>query len=318
MDNDTARNRLLVSTRMLYDELIRQKAPVEIIDETRSLLEYTDRAGQKHFISGTCSDKSSATGLLLANSKARTAAIARRMEIVTPAQITCHDIRQVRKFMADHHRIVIKPTAGSGGAGVTTNITTTEQLESAYLYAKTYSNAVVVQQHIAGDDVRLLIVNGVFNSAVIRKPAHVVGDGVSTIKDLINNANTDISRNDDSQSSLMHINMTAAKRFLGNAIEHVPANGRHKRVVGPANVSLGGSLHEATTTVSKEMIRDSEAITKKLGLGVCGVDMMWNRTTNQHYLIEVNARPGLDIHDDPFSGTKSDCAQQYVRWLITS
>jgi D-alanine-D-alanine ligase-like ATP-grasp enzyme len=64
------------------------------------------------------------------------------------------------------------------------------------------------------------------------------------------------------------------------------------------------------------MIRDAETITKKLGLGICGVDIMWNQQTNKYYLIEVNATPGIDIHDDPFSGTSSDCVERYVDWLI--
>ncbi|MNI81695.1 hypothetical protein D3C73_1383370 [compost metagenome] len=74
-------------------------------------------------------------------------------------------------------------------------------------------------------------------------------------------------------------------------------------------------MHEATQLVTPEMITDAEAITKKLGLGICGVDMMWDRKTNRQYLIEVNATPGIDIHNDPFSNTSSDAVARYVQWL---
>ncbi|HEU4830908.1 MAG TPA: ATP-grasp domain-containing protein [Candidatus Saccharimonadales bacterium] len=316
MDIGPTRDQLKISTRVLYDELVRQNTGVEILDEASSLLEYTSKSGKKHLLFSTCSDKSSATGVIIANNKARTATIARRMGIPTPEQVVSRDIREIRKFLSDMGRVVIKPIAGSSGAGVTTNITSQEALERAYLYAKTFSLRVVAQRHIMGSDIRLLIVGGKFCSAVMRKPAHVIGDGESTIEMLINEANADMSRNDDSQSSLMHINMSAAVRFLGDDLQTILEDKKEARVVGPANVSLGGSLHEATHLVPAAMIADAEAITNKLGLGMCGVDVMWDRKTNNHYLIEANATPGIDIHDDPFSGTSSDAVERYVQWLI--
>jgi cyanophycin synthetase len=264
----------------------------------------------------TCSDKSPATGIIIANSKARTAIIAKRLSIPIPAQITTRTIRDVRQFLEQYETIVIKPVNGSGGQGVSTNVTSTASLEQSYAYAKKYSPTVVAQQHINGDDIRLLVVNGRFCSAVIRKPAHVIGDGQSSIKTLIDETNADGLRGNTDVSSLMAISHAASRHFLGDTTTIVPTAGEEVRVIGPANVSLGGSLHEATNLIPPKMIHDAEAITKKLGLGMCGVDMMWNRQTGDYYLIEVNATPGIDIHDDPFSGTSSDCVERYVDWLI--
>jgi cyanophycin synthetase len=316
MNTTEPRDQLKVSTRVIYDELLKQGSSVDIIDNSSSLLEYTDNAGGKHFLFSTCSDKSSATGLIIAKSKAKSVIIAERIGVPTPSQMTCRDIREVRKFHTEHARIVIKPAFGSGGTGVSTNIKTDEALERAYHYAKTHSHLVIAQQHIIGDDVRLLIIDGKFCSAVIRKPAYVIGDGIATIEELINIANADLSRNDDTQSSLMHINTNAARRFLGDTMYTVAPANKTVRVVGPANVSLGGSLHEATTVVSQEMITDAEAISNTLDLGICGVDMMWDRKTNKHYFIEANVTPGIDIHNDPFSGTSSNAVELYVRWLL--
>jgi D-alanine-D-alanine ligase-like ATP-grasp enzyme len=304
------------STRILYDELLRQGSTVIISDDGSSLLEYTDIHGDSHFLFSTCSDKSPATGLVIADSKTRTAMVAARMNIPMPAQTTCHDIRDARKFLSLHKMIVTKPALGSGGKGVSIAVSSLEELERDYAYAKSYSHQVVVQQHIEGSDVRLLVIDGTFCSAVIRKPAHVIGDGHSSIEELIHIENTSDIRNDSTLSTLLHINPHAARRYLGDNIENIPPTGKEVRVIGPANVSLGGSLHEATHLVTQQMITDAEAISRKTGLGICGVDMMWDRTTNAHYLIEINATPGIDIHDDAFSGTSSDCAKRYVTWLM--
>jgi cyanophycin synthetase len=316
MNNSNNPNTLKISTRLLYDELIHRDIPVTIVDPSMSLLEYTHPNGETHMLFSTCDDKSPATGIIIANSKTRTAVIAKRLSIPVPAQITANTIRDARRFFSLHHTVVVKPTNGSSGQGVSTNITSLPSLERAYLYAKKYSSSVVVQQHIDGSDVRLLVVNGRFCSAVIRKPAHVMGDGISSVKTLIDEANADGLRGNTDVSSLMAISHTAARHFLGDTTMITPRKNEEVRVVGPANVSLGGSLHQATNIVTPAMIRDAETITKKLGLGICGVDIMWNQQTNDYYLIEVNATPGIDIHDDPFSGTSSDCVERYVDWLI--
>jgi cyanophycin synthetase len=315
MDND-ARNQLRESTRLLYDELVRREVSVEILDAASSLLEYTTNAGMVHTLFSTCSDKSAATGLVIARDKARTTVIADRIGVSTPRQLTCYSVEEARVFLAAHKRIVIKPVIGSGGRGISTNVTTYKELERAFIYAKRYSDQIIAQQHLDGDDVRLLIIDGTFCAALIRQPAHVTGNGTSTIQELIDTANASPLRNDITRSSLMQIKQPAATHFLGDALEDVALPGEHIRVVGPANVSLGGSMHEATHLVTPPMIADAEAITRRLGLGISGVDMIWNTTTGVHSLIEINAAPGIDIHNDPFSGTSSDCVQRYVEWLI--
>jgi cyanophycin synthetase len=289
---------------------------VTIISAPSSVLEYTDVRGATHLLFSTCSDKSSAAGKAIADSKIKTTHVAASIGIPMPASIACRDIREARDFFDTYQPVVTKPTLGSGGSGVSVNIHTKDELNRAYTYAKSYGHSVIVQQHITGDDVRLLVVGGGFCSAVIRKPAHVIGNGIISTDALVTQANHSTSRNDDSQSSLMHINLPAARRFLGDAIHDIPRINQEVRVVGPANVSLGGSLHEATSLVTPAMIADAEKISNKLGLGMCGVDMMWNRKAGKHYLIEVNATPGIDIHDDAFSGTSSNAAQKYVQWLV--
>lgn len=311
------RENLMVSTRVMYDEFIRQGVPTRIIDASSSMLEYTDNKGATHLLFSTSSDKSSAAGLVIANNKSRTAVIARELNIPLPDTTICQTFAEARAFYNRYGTVVLKPLANSGGRGVSTNINTYPLLQRAFKFAKQYGTEIIVQQHMPGDDIRLLVVGGKFVSAVRRRPAHVIGDGDLTTKALVVLENVSLHRNDDSSSSLMHIDMPAVRRFVGDSLYDVPAKDEEVRVVGPANVSLGGSLHEATDSVTVAMIADAEKISQKLQLGICGVDMMWDRTKDTYALIEANATPGIDIHNDPFSGTKSDAVTQYVRWLTT-
>lgn len=317
MQQSRLRSILRGSTRLLYDEFVAQNHPVTIIEANSSLLEFTDLQGVNHLMHSTCSDHSSSVGKTIASSKQLTAKIARTLNIPTPPTVASELIDESYAFFKTHQRVVVKPLHGSGGRGVSTNIRDEETLTKALHYAKQHNDTIVTQQHIIGDDVRLLVIGGKFCSAVIRRPAYVSGDGSSTVEQLIYAANTTSPRNDDTYLSILPIDVAASAHHLGDKLYTTPAKGQRVRVTGPANVSLGGSLHEATHLVTPAMIADAEAISQKLKLGICGVDIMWDRETRNHYLIEVNATPGIDIHDDPFSGTSSDCVQQYVQWLVS-
>ena len=310
------REKLKISTRVMYDELRRQNIPTTIIDARSSMLEYIDNAGVPHLLFSTISDKSSAAGHIISNNKLRTERIARQIGIPVPQDIECSDFTEAFNFLTRHKRIVLKPLDNSGGLGVSTDITDEKTLRIAYDYALEHGTSIIAQQHITGSDIRLLVIAGVFQSAVERRAAQVIGDGKSTIQKLITEANTSGKREDNSMKNISLINTDSAERYLQEKIHSVPAMGKVIHVVGPANLSLGGTAHEATHRVSAQMIEDAEKISRKLELGICGVDMMWDESTDSYALIEINATPGVNMHNDPFWGTKSNAIQKYVEWLV--
>ncbi len=313
---DTDRQNLKISTRVMYDEFVRQGVPVKIIDSTTSLLEYKDVSGEPRMLFSTKSEKASAAGAAIARSKVRTAMIAKSLGINTPKSSVCSTLEEAIGFFESHGRVVVKPISRSGGVGITTDVTTLEQLRLAFDYARNFSLRVIVQEHLEGDDIRLLVVAGEFCSAVRRIPAHVVGDGASSIRSLIDKENKSGSRQAKATSAMDMISIEDAERYLSTDIQRVPGKGEVVRVMGPANLSMGGTVEEATNIVTYDMICDAEKISDKLKLGICGVDMIWNRQKNQYALIEVNATPGVNMHNDFFWGTSSDAIEKYVKWLI--
>lgn len=299
----------------MYDELLRQNIPVRIIDAAASLLEFTDITSQPRLLFSTSSDRSSAVGLNIADNKVRTRFIAKELGITVPLDAVCHSFDDALAFFREHSCIVLKPTSESGGNGVNTNIKDIAQLKQAYEHATEYSKSVIAQQHIDGTDVRLLIIAGHFRSAILRRPASVTGDGISTLLELINQANDSPDRSANYMTAMSLIDAASAERYLAEAIHSIPARDEVVTVMGPANLSLGGSAHEATHLVTEQMVADAEKITRKLRLAICGVDMMWDQTSNEYYLIEVNATPGLDLHNEHVWGTSSNAVEHYVRWL---
>lgn len=310
------REKLKVSTRAMYDELKRQNVPVRIIDAASSLLEFTDLAGERRLLFSTSSDKSSEVGLSIGRNKIRTEIIAKDLDIPVPLDTVCDSFDDALQFFSAHSPIVLKPLDNSGGSGVSTNISDVETLSKAYSYAREFGDRVIAQKHINGIDVRMLVVAGTFRSALERRPAHVTGDGTSTYLQLIEQENASGKRSAGSMGSLDLINMSCAKLFLADKVNTVPGKGKTMAVVGPANLSLGGTAHEATHLVTPAMIADAEKITGKLKLGICGVDMLWDQATNKYFLIEVNATPAINMHNQELWGTSSDAIVYYVKWLV--
>lgn len=310
------RENLKISTRVMFDELRRQDSPVKILDASSSLLEYKDTAGDSRLLFSTLSDKSSSVGSVVTKNKIRGKIIANRLSLPLPIDIICSSLNDAKDFLKTHGTIVLKPTSSSGGNGVSTGIKDVQTLETAYDYALEFGDEIIAQQHVYGSDVRLLVVAGTFRSAVVRKPASVLGNGISTIRELIESENISGKRADNSMEALSLINVESAKRYLDKKIDMVIDSGTAYSVVGPANLSLGGTAHEATHLVTPSMIADAEKIANKLSLAICGVDMMWDKETGSYYFIEVNGTPGVNMHNDPFWGTKSNAIELYVQWLL--
>jgi len=310
------RDMLKISTRFMYNELLRQNVRTRILDANSNLLEYTDSAGNSRILFSTLSDTTSATGLTISNNKQRTKRVAVSLGIPVPDDIVSSSVDDLEPFLLKHKRIVLKPVIGRSGSGITTNITSSTSLKNAFVYAKKHGENVIAQQQVDGSDIRLLIVAGKFVSAVERKPASVIGDGVLSTRQLIEIENQSVNRSVNYMSNQNVINLEDCVRYLGTSIENVPNKGESVQVVGPANLGLGGTAHEATGLVTSDMVRHAEEISNFLQLGISGVDMIWDQDKNQYFLLEVNASPGIDMHNDPFWGTSTDALEKYVEHLM--
>jgi len=90
--------------------------------------------------------------------------------------------------------VVVKPDVGNHGKGSTIDITELDQFKKAFQAAQACYSDVIVEEYVHGYDFRLLVIDGKFVAAARREPAHVIGNGRSSIKDLIQEINVDPRR----------------------------------------------------------------------------------------------------------------------------
>ena len=206
--------------------------------------------------------------------------------------------------------VVLKPQDGNQGKGVTVNVTTKDHLAIAYKAAAEIG-PVIVEKYLPGSDYRLLVVGGTLVAAARRDPPLVVGDGVHTVRELVDQVNADPRRGDGHATSLTKIrfdDIAIARLSLQDLTPaSVPEKGRRVILRNNANLSTGGTATDVTDDVHPEVAARAIAAAQMVGLHICGVDVVCESVLKpleeqSGGIVEVNAAPGLRMHLSPSFG----------------
>lgn len=139
--------------------------------------------------------------------------------------------------------VVVKPRDGNQGRGVGVNLTSREQVDAAYAVAAEISDEVLVERCVPGNDYRMLVVGNKLIAAARRDPPQVVGDGMHSISQLVEQINSDPRRGEGHANALTKIyfdEITVAQLATkGLAPESVPSRGERVVLRNNANLSTG-------------------------------------------------------------------------------
>ncbi len=220
--------------------------------------------------------------------------------------------------------LVIKPINGNHGRGITINIQNWEDALAGFEAAKKISRSVIVEKYIVGDDYRLLVINHKLVAAALRTPAHVVGDGISTIQQLIDRVNDDPRRGYGHENVLTKISVNEMTqnilKDLDLTLESVLEQGKKLHLKDTANLSTGGTATDVTHIVHPENVFMAERISRVIGLNICGIDVMTLDISvpikdTGGAVLEVNAGPGFRMHLAPTEGLPRNVAAPVMDML---
>ena len=207
--------------------------------------------------------------------------------------------------------VVVKPKDGNQGKGVTVNVMSKEHLEKAFHTAREFRDDIMVERYLPGHDYRLLVIGNKLVAAARRDPPQVVGDGVHTVRELVNIVNADPRRGSGHSTSLTKIRFDdiALARLALQDLEadSIPAKGQRVILRNNANLSTGGTATDVTDDVHPEVAARAVEAAQMIGLDICGVDVVCDGVLqpieNQRGgVVEVNAAPGLRMHIAPSFG----------------
>jgi len=223
--------------------------------------------------------------------------------------------------------VVVKPQHGNQGRGVATDLSTREQVVAAHAAASAESSdgSVLVEKFAPGDDYRVLVVGGKVVAASRREPAHVIGDGKSSVLGLVATKNLDPRRGDGHATALSKIKIDDVALGVlaeqGFGPHSVPALGRKVVIRRNANLSTGGTAEDVTDRVHPEVAARCIEAARMIGLDVAGIDVVVKdigRPMEEQggVIVEVNAGPGLRMHLEPSGGMPRAVGRDIVEMMF--
>ena len=223
--------------------------------------------------------------------------------------------------------VVVKPLDGNHGRGVCLNLNSDDEVAAAFDVARAQSRRglIQVESYITGRDYRFLIIDGRMAAVAERVPAHVVGDGSSTVSELVAETNADPRRGYGHEKVLTKIKVDDAAMALledqGHTLESIPAEGEMVKLAATGNMSTGGISIDRTLDAHPDNVEIAEEAARMVGLDVAGIDFICPDISQPvrevgGAICEVNAAPGFRMHTHPTIGEPQFIAKPVVDLLF--
>ena len=309
--------------KFLYAEAVRRGIPVQFTPPNNLVFGY---GKNRRRLTGGTSEKTPQLAVSIASDKSATIDALRNAGLPVPLHIPVKDIEQAHKAVEKvGYPLVVKPVNTDQGVGITVGVKSASELEAAYQYARNYSNRIAVEQFLPGDTFRMLVINGRFVAACRTQPTPIVGDGVSSISQLVGRINLSPLRGPGHQKPLSWLEFDdEAKSILKNlslTSESILPFGRTIRLRTASNLSKGGQSVSVNDIIHPDNMELAELCARIIGLDITGIDFRtdaidksWKQA--ECGIIEVNPNPGTRMHWRPASGPSADVATPVFELLF--
>ncbi len=276
------------------------------IQPAHRLVQIGQGARQRYMIQ-VMSDRHSHIGAVLCRDKRLSHNLLRRIGLPAAAQRQADTYQHARRMAGDlGYPVVVKPSRGLGGRGVTVDVRDPDELAVAFRRAAdVVLGEVLIEEYVRGQDYRLLMVGGRLEAAAMRIAGHVTGDGRCSVKDLMADVNSDPQRGVGSSFPLVRLVADdEAQRLLvrqGHSLDTVPAVGEVVYLRATANMSTGGTADDVYDTVHPSVCEMAEAVARAFKVDVMAIDYITpdigrSREEVGGAICEVNECPGLRPH----------------------
>lgn len=272
------------------------------------------------YVQAAMTDNTKAIAVELAQDKDETKERLQLHGIPVPKGVVVRSLEEAMRAAETLQKpVVVKPLTGHQGHGVSLEVSTDEEMRVAFEAAREFSSTVLVEEMFPGRNYRVVVIAGKMVAASERLPSTVAGDGVNSIRKLIEIENRNPLRGDGHERPLTKIkvdaDVLAHLAHNGMSLDSVPAVDERVTVSNRTNLSTGATACDVTDRVHPSIARMCERVARLIGLDVCGIDLVIPEITapiTSGGVIEVNASPGLRMHHFPSQGQPRDVAQALV------
>ncbi|MBU0996102.1 MAG: N-acetylglutaminylglutamine synthetase [Proteobacteria bacterium] len=285
---------------IIIEEARKRGISIDIIDEENGYFKL-DHGGRSIICRESLSELTSAVAMSRCDDKRITNSVLKKGELSVPRQLMASDTDFNVNLEALERlgRVVVKPARGEQGNGISVDIKKEKDLKHAISLAKHFCNDVIIEEYVEGLDLRVIVIDYKVVAAAIRKPPEIVGTGTHTVKKLLEKYNRRRMAATAGESKVPFDDET--KRCIasqGYNLNSVLPSGKKLPVRKTANLHTGGTIHDVTGNLNKELVKAAEKAATLLNIPVTGLDFCVPDMTKDHYvIIEANERPGLANHE---------------------
>lgn len=284
--------------RIIVDEARRRGIDVEVTDAEGGFFRLF-YGGRSIHCREALSELTSAVAMSICDDKAVTRRMVEQAGVTVPEQLVAGDKQAMREFLERHGSVVVKPARGEQGRGIAVGVETMAELEAAVEDARNYCDRVLIEQCVTGEDLRLVVIDFRLVAAAVRRPAQIVGDGATTIRELIERQSRRRMAATGGESSIPLDGETERTvAAAGYDFETILPEGTALNVRRTANLHTGGTIHDVTSHVHPRLVDAAIRAARAIDIPVTGIDFMVPSPYEPEYaFIEANERPGLANHE---------------------
>ena len=302
--------KLVAESVCLIKDAISQGIDYEVLNETKSVVRFISGSKEEFVIEGNKTDRDSYIFPIITDDKFTSKEIMKEAGVNVPEAILLEkdmdeEDRELLLKEFYNEKLVVKPRNTNYGTGITvfSKPATKKQILNAVDYAFGFDNNVLIEEYVKGMEYRFLVINGKCLSVAHRRIASVVGDGKSTINELI----------DEKNKEPWHFLTGTPVKKDEPVVEYLKLQGydfntilkKDKRVFlrTNSNCSTGGESIDYTDIMPAKFKKIAEKAAKAFEAKICGVDIIIDDLEKDDYsIIEINDNPGYSINEWPYEG----------------
>ncbi len=286
--------------RILADEALRRGVRVEVTDVASGEMRLS-LGGRSVLTRESLSELTTAVAMSRCDDKRVTRRVLQGagVRVARGAEVPGGDLTAALALLEEVGQVVVKPARGEQGRGITVGVQDPAALRRAVDVALRHCPDVLVEELVAGEDLRVVVIDHEVVAAAVRRPAEVVGDGHRDVTALVRETSRRRERATGGESRIPLDEVTAeVVAESGYAMGDVPPSGERLRVRRTANLHTGGTIEDVTARLHPDVAEAAIRASRAIDIPVTGLDFIVPDVDGpEHVFIEANERPGLANHE---------------------
>ncbi|EMW5551058.1 bifunctional glutamate--cysteine ligase GshA/glutathione synthetase GshB [Enterococcus faecium] len=306
-----------LSTQIFMFDAIQKGVLVKVLDESDQFLRLQFQDHVEYVKNANMTSKDSYIVPLIMENKTVTKKVLKEAGFRVPGGAEFSSMEEAVKAYPRfaEQAFVIKPKSTNYGLGITIfkEGASLEDYQAGLAIAFREDSSVLVEEFMPGTEYRFFVIDGEVQAIMLRVPANVIGDGIRTVKELVEEKNSDPLRGTNHRAPLELIQLGELEQLMlkeqGLTIESVPQANQIVYLRENSNISTGGDSIDMTDEFSEAYKKIAVSAVEALGAKISGIDLIIpdkeiDPTTDKkaYGIIEANFNPAMHMHVYPFAG----------------